>query len=157
MATGFHRAVQGGFGDVVGGLGRQVVGVGNELGLVKAGATFVFQPGFLQVGLGRALVGDGEIVAGGGGIAGGQIIVGLDLDEQVALLDMLALLDRQFDDFAADFRAELDLDDRLDLAVGHDFLDEIAPRHFLHLHRDGRIGLFQRGDDRDGDDRGGGD
>ena len=83
------------------------------------------------------------MVAGGGGIAGGQIIVRLDLDQQVALLHALAFLDRQLRDFAADFRADLDLDDRLDFAVGHDFFDEIAPRHFFRLHGNRRVGFFQ--------------
>ena len=54
-------------------------------------------------------------------------------------VDELAFLDRQFDDFAADFRADVNLHDRLDFSIGHDRFGDAVARDFFRLDGDGRF------------------
>ena len=82
----FDGAVQGGFGHVVRCLGRQEIGLGNQLVLEKRVVAFVFQVGLFQVGLGGVPVGNGGFVVGLGRIARGQVIVRPDFEQQVAFL-----------------------------------------------------------------------
>ena len=127
----FDGAVEGRFGNVIRGLRCQVIGLGNQLRLEKRVVAFVFQVGLFEIGGGRVPIGHGRFVARVGLIAGGQIIVRLDFKEQIALGDVLALLDRHHDDFAGDFGADIDLNDRLYLAIaGHDLRD-IAAEDFI--------------------------
>lgn len=72
--------------------------------------------------------------AGGCRVAAGDVEIGLDAEEQVAFVHFLPLLDRELDDFSGDFRADLDVGDRLDLAVGNDDLGDVALLRQSHLY-----------------------
>jgi hypothetical protein len=96
----FDGGGQSGFGHVVIVLGRQEIGFGNQLGLEEGATPFEFEVGPFQVGIGGVFVGRGKFEIGLGRIARRRIIIGPDLEQEVALLDMLPLLDVQLDDFA---------------------------------------------------------
>ena len=83
------------------------------------------------------------LVAGVGLVDGGDVEVRLDLHQQIALVDLLPFLDRQVNDFAADLGADLDLQDGLDSAVGHDELGQVAPRDLLGLNGDDDLPLLE--------------
>ena len=104
---------------------------------------FVIRLGLFRVGRGLGQTGHRRVVAGLGLVDRRDVDVRLDFHQQIALVDLLAFLDRQVNDFAADFRADVDLEDGLDLAVGHDEIGEAVARNLGGLHRDGRRGAFQ--------------
>ena len=88
------------------------------------------------------------------GVSAGDIIVRLDLQQQIAWLHQLAFLDRQGDNFPADFRVNDNLHHGLNLAVGDDQFGQIAARGFFGLHTDDhfpfpKVGISaQTGDDQ---------
>ena len=136
------RAVHGGLGDVhlvvgavelrlghvPGGFEADEIRFRKQLLVEQFQIAFVVRLGFFQVRHRRGLGGQRGFVAGLGLVDRGDINVRVDLHQQIAFLDLLAFLDRQFDDFAADFRADGDLHDGLDFAVGHDDVGEAVAR-----------------------------
>ena len=117
----------------------------------------------LELGGGLAFVGLGGEERCLGGLMGsfcgpeaGLVKVAADLQEKVSLGDFLTLFDGQFDDFAGDFRGDLHLGDRLDLAGGHDQFGEVSAQDLLGLDLDGlgfvaTAGSHQRGDSHRGE------
>ena len=73
----------------------------------------------------------------------GDVEFRFDLDQQIALFDLLAFLDGEVNDLAADLGADLDLEDGLDAAVGGDDLGQVAPRDFLGLDGDDNIPFLE--------------
>ena len=72
-------------------------------------AAFEFRLRFAQVRLGGLLPCASRFIVRHGLAAVGDVKIRLDLQNQVALFDLLALLDWQIDDLTADFRADFDL------------------------------------------------
>ena len=66
---------------------------------------------------------------------GRGIEVRLYPDEQVALVDLLSLLDRQVDDFTGHFGADLHLHHGLELAAAGHYFREVATLNLLGSHR----------------------
>ena len=58
-------------------------------------------------------------------------------------MDRLPLLDRQFDNLAAHLRADVDLDHRLNLAVGLHGFHQVSTGHFFGLNGDEDLPLAE--------------
>jgi hypothetical protein len=85
----------------------------------------------------------------------GLVEVGTNLDQEITLLDPLAFLDGQLDDFASDLRADLHLDDRLQLPAAGDDLGEVPPLGLLRDDGKGGVAVAACGREQEpGEDQG---
>ena len=121
-------AVELRLGHVAGGFETDEIRFRKQLVVEQFQVAVVVRLGLFQVRLRRGFGGERGFVTGLGLVDRGDVNVRVDLHQQIALLDLLAFLDRQFDDFAADFRADGDLHDGLDFAVGDDDVGEAVAR-----------------------------
>ena len=138
-----HRAFELRLGHIKGRLHLVEGGIRHELVPEQVLVAFELRFGFPQSGLGHASCRQRGLVARIGLVDGGDVEVRLDLHQQVALVDLLPFLDRQVDDLAADLGADLDLQDGLDFAVGHDDLGQVAPGDLLRLNGDDDLPLLE--------------
>ena len=132
-------AVELGLGHVAGGFEPDKVRIRKQLAVEQFQVAVEIRLGLFQVRLRRGFGGERGFVTGLGLVDCGDVNVRVDLHEQITLLDRLAFLDRQINDFAADFRADGDLHDGLDFAVGHDGVGETVERDLLGLDDDDRV------------------
>jgi hypothetical protein len=115
--------------------------------------------GLLVVLLGLRQAGLAQHAGGlGGGERGllllqlGLVEVGLDADEEVALLHGLALDDGDLDEFTGDLGGDLDLDLGLDLAGRRDEVGDGLHDGLLGGHGDAALLVLRGGKDDEGDD-----
>ena len=141
-------AVELRLGHVTGGFETDEIRFRKQLLVEQFQIAVVVRLGFFQVRLRRGFGGERGFVTGLGLVDRGDVNVRVDLHQQIALLDLLPFLDRQFDDFAADLRADGDLDDGLDFAVGHDDVGEAVARDLFRLDGDDRLAFFEDGHQR---------
>jgi hypothetical protein len=135
-----------GVGHVARHLERDKVRGRKQFAVEQLQVAVVIRLGLFHAGRGLGLAGHRRGITGLGPIDRRDIDIRFDLHQQIALVDELAFLDRQLGDFAAHFRADGDLHDGLDLAVGHDEVGEAVARNLGGLHRDGRRAVFQNHD-----------
>src|SRR5687767_11779089 len=118
--------------------------IGYEMAAKELLAAFVFGFGLGEVGLGNVCRRERRAIAGFGRVAGGTVIVGLQLQQYVAFFHLLSFLHGQFNDFAADFGVDHYLHDGLDFAIGDDNFGDIAAADLLGLHDDNRFLLADK-------------
>ena len=75
----------------------------------------------------------------------GDVKIRLDLQNQVALFDLLPLLHRQIDDLTTDFRADFDLQHRLNFPIRNNDLGQVSTRHLLGLNGNNHFSLLEDG------------
>ena len=136
----------------VSGLEIEEDGIGHQLVLEQFEVPVVFLFGLVQLGLHQVFAGDRGFIVGFGRIATGLVVVRLDLDEQIALLHMVAFLDRQRHDFTGDFGTDHHLDNRLDLAVCHHNFGDVAAADLFGLNGDDGFLLPENGHQRQEDE-----
>jgi hypothetical protein len=78
-----------------------------------------------------------------GALHRGLILLGIDLEQELALSDEVPLLHREPGDLPGDLRGEVDLLLRGDLAAGGHRRDEILVRHRLDPHLGGRVASLE--------------
>ena len=137
------RTVKLGFGHVISRLHLVERGIRYEL--VPEQLLVAFEFGFClpQTGLCHRFARQRGFVARIGLVSGSDVELRLDLHQQFTLLNRLPFLDRQIDDLAADLSTDLDLEDGLDLAIGHYDLGEVPPCDLLRLNGDGDLPLLE--------------
>ncbi len=124
------------FCDVVSGFELDENGIGNQFSLEQLLIAGEFGFGLCEVSFGgrdrraRGLIGSVSL------IAIGNVEVRFDFHYQIALLDRLPFLDREVDDFAADFGADFDLEHGLNFAVRDDQFGQCPSRDFFSLDVD---------------------
>ncbi len=109
--------------------------------------------GLGEVGGGGGQVGLGRVQAGLHGLGVGPGAAGIDLHEELALVDAVALLDGQAGHLAHDARRDVGFGHRLDPAVGAHLGLEVLPAHGGHLDRDALVAHARDAQAGDHEDR----
>ena len=136
--------MNGSHGDVARDFEADVFGFGKQFVVEQFLVAFEIGVGALQVCHRSNFGRERGLEAGLGLVQGSLVKVRLDLQQQVALVNEHPFFDAHLGDFAADFRADVNLQHRINAAIRHDGFGDVVARNFFRGHGNGGVSFAKR-------------